>query len=156
MPILLIALLVGYYAVPDISISAITITVSDSHGNKITHDASATFLDAEGNEIVRVELGALPSWDNNIHWWAHSSNPQSLLRPSDAKRATSAIVRAKNCAPVKVPIALTSTYEPPSIMPHGGGSAYMLYEFNRFIYLECGENVDTTTIKEQIGIWPGK
>jgi hypothetical protein len=41
-------------------------------------------------------------------------------------------------------------------MPHGGGPAYILYEFNRMIYLECGDGVDTKTLKDQVGIWPGK
>jgi hypothetical protein len=120
----------------------------DDRGNKILNDATATFLDENDRKIAEIGLGALPSWDNNIHWWAHSDHPTSTLRPDDARRARSAIIRAPGCGPLRLPIALSSTYNPPSIMPHGGGEAYMLYEFSRTVMLECGEGTDTTTVRD--------
>ena len=38
---------------------------------------------------MTIALGELPSWDNNLHWWAHSSHPESKLHPDDARRALS-------------------------------------------------------------------
>jgi hypothetical protein len=133
----LLLLLVGYCAVPLTSVSSITIAVEDENGGKITENAVASFLDSDGRAIVDIALGELPSWDNNIHWWAHSSHEISKLRPEDARRARTALISAEGCAPLKLPIELQSEYVPPSLMPHGGGRAYMLYEFTGAARLNC-------------------
>jgi hypothetical protein len=135
---LLLCLPAGYCALPLTSVSAITIAVEDRNGRKITTDARASFLDADGREITAIALGEPPSWDNYIHWWAHSSHETSNLRPADAKRATGAVISASGCAPLTLPIALRGRYIPPSLSPHGGGRAYMLYEFNGTARLDCG------------------
>src|SRR5688572_16359967 len=123
---------------PLTSVSTITIALQDQNGRKIAANARASFLDADGREIVEIALGEPPSWDNNIHWWAHSSHEASTLRPEDARRARSAVISAQGCAPLTLPIALQGQYVPPSLSPHGGGRAYMLYEFNGTARLECG------------------
>jgi len=135
---LLACLLAGYCALPLTSVSSITVALVDQSGRKITAGAVASFLDADGREIVEVALGELPSWDNNIHWWAHSSHEASKLRPEDARRARSVTISAQGCAPLTLPIGLQSQYVPPSLSPHGGGRAYMLYEFAGTARLECG------------------
>lgn len=135
---LLLLLLVGYCALPLTSVSSITIALENQKGERITANAQASFLDADGRTIVEVALGALPSWDNNIHWWAHSSLEGSTLRPEDARRAGSAVISAQGCAPLALPIRLQGRYVPPSLSPHGGGRAYMLYEFNETAQLDCG------------------
>ena len=137
--ILVLCTLVAYCALPLTSVSAITITLEDERGEPIAGNARASFLDGEGRKIVDVVLGELPSWDNNIHWWAHSSHEASLLRPEDARRAESALIEAEGCAPLTLPVELDGSYVPPSIMPHGGGRAYMLYEFSQTVRLECGD-----------------
>ena len=134
---LLLCLLVGYCALPLTSVSVITITLEDDKGRQITENATATFLDADGKAIVEIALGAPPSWSNNIHWWAHSSNPESTLRPADARRAASAVIEAQGCAPFTLPIELQGQYVPPSPSPHGGGPAHMLYEFRATARLDC-------------------
>jgi hypothetical protein len=134
---LLLVLLTGYCALPLTSVSAITIALEDQNGRKITANAVASFLDADGREIVDVALGALPSWDNNIHWWAHSSHQDSKLRPEDARRAKSVTIAAQGCAPLTLSIKLKGQYVPPSLSPHGGGRAYMLYEFSETARLDC-------------------
>lgn len=136
-PIIAAALLLGYCAVPLTAVSAITLTLEDQRGGKIAGPARALFLDADGREIVAVALGEPQSWDNNIHWWAHSSHALSRLRPDDARRARSVRIEADGCAPQAVPVDLSGSYMPPSIMPHGGGQAYMLYEFSRTVRLDC-------------------
>ena len=134
---LLLCLLVGYCALPLTSVSVITIALEDNVGKQITENAKATFLDADGKAIVELALGKLPSWGNNIHWWAHSSNPESVLRPADARRAASAVIEAQGCAPLTLPIELQRQYVPPSLSPHGGGQAYMLDEFTATVRLDC-------------------
>jgi hypothetical protein len=133
----LLCLLAGYCALPLTSVSAITIALEDRNGGKITANAHASFLDAGGRTIVDIALGELPSWDNNIHWWAHSSSEESRLRPEDARRARSVLITAQDCAPLTLPIELRGQYVPPSVMPHGGGRAYMLYEFSGTARLTC-------------------
>lgn len=133
----LLLLLVGYCAVPFTAVSSITIAVEDEKGGKITANAVASFLDSDGRAILDVTVGELPSWDNNIHWWAHSSHETSKLRPEDARRARTVLISAEGCAPLKLPIDLQSKYVPPSLMPHGGGRAYMLYEFTGAARLNC-------------------
>lgn len=135
---LLLCLLVGYCALPLISVSSITIALEDQRGAKITTDGRASFQDADGRAIVEIALGELPSWDNNIHWWAHSNHETSTLRPGDARRATSVAISVRGCAPLMFPIALHGRYIPPSLAPHGGGRAYMLYEFKGTARLNCG------------------
>ncbi|HJT12037.1 MAG TPA: hypothetical protein VJ790_05430 [Dongiaceae bacterium] len=137
---LLLLLLVGYCALPLTSVSSITIAVEDEKGGKITANAVASFLDSDGRVILDVALGELPSWDNNIHWWAHSSHETSELRPEDARRARSALISTVGCAPLELPVELQGQYVPPSLMPHGGGRAYMLYEFTGAARLDCSES----------------
>ena len=149
--ILVLALLGVYFFWPSKSISALTITIEDDAGAKITSNAKATFLDADGQTIATVELGHLPSWDNNIHWFANSEDPEVSPHPDDARRAIAAVVRAQDCGPVRVPVALTSSYAPPSIMPHGAGPAYMYYEFRATVRLKCGKDVDTIIIRDAVG-----
>jgi hypothetical protein len=134
---LLLCLLAGYCALPLTSVSVITIALEDGSGEQIIENAKAEFRDADGKPIVEVALGAPPSWSNNIHWWAHSSNPESVLRPADARRAASAVIEAQGCAPLTLPIELERQYVPPSLSPHGGGRAYMLYEFRATARLDC-------------------
>jgi hypothetical protein len=134
---LVLLLLIGYCAVPLTSVSAITIAVEDEAGGKITANAVASFLDSDGRAILDVAVGELPSWDNNIHWWAHSSHETSKLRPEDARRVRTVLISAQNCAPIKLPIELQEQYVPPSLMPHGGGRAYMLYDFTGTARLNC-------------------
>lgn len=135
---LLLVLAVGYCALPLTSVATILIEVEDQGGRKITADGGAVFLDAQGDPITEIALGELPSWDNVINWWAHSSNAESRLRPEDARRAVSAVISAQGCAPLTLPIALQRHYVPPSLSPHGGGGAYMLYEFRSTARLACG------------------
>lgn len=135
---LLLVLAVGYCALPLTSVATILIEVEDQGGRKITADGGAVFLDAQGRPITEIALGELPSWDNVINWWAHSTNAESRLRPEDARRAVSAVISAKGCAPLTLPITLQRQYVPPSLSPHGGGSAYMLYEFRGTARLACG------------------
>ena len=135
---LLLCLPVGYCALPLTSVSVITITLEDGQGRQITENAKAVFQDADGKPIVEIALGALPSWSNNIHWWAHSTNAESTLRPEDARRAARAVIEAQGCAPLTLPIELQRQYVPPSLSPHGGGRAYMLDEFKAIARLECG------------------
>lgn len=134
---LVLLLLIGYCAVPLTSVSAITIAVEDEKGGKITANAVASFLDSDGRAILDVAVGEPPSWDNNIHWWAHSSHETSKLRPEDARRVKSALISAEGCAPLKLPVELEREYVPPSLMPHGGGRAYMLYDFTGTARLNC-------------------
>ena len=136
--IAVLCLPVAYCVLPLTSVAQITLTLENQQGGKIAGPARAAFLDADGKEITAVALGTLPSWDNNIHWWAHSSNKASLLHPDDARRTRSARIEAEGCAPNTMPIELSGTYVPPSLLPHGGGRAYMLYEFSRIVRLQCG------------------
>jgi len=134
---LLVSLLAGYCALPLTSVSVITIMLEDNNGKQITENAKATFRDADGKAIVEIALGAPPSWSNNIHWWAHSSNSESVLRPADARRAVTAVIEAQGCAPLTLPIELQRRYVPPSLAPHGGGRAYRLDEFSATVRLDC-------------------
>lgn len=135
---LLLCLLVGYCALPFTSVSSITIALEDQRGAKITTDGRALFQDADGRAIVEIALGEPQSWDNNIHWWAHSNHETSTLRPRNARRATRVAISARGCTPLVLPIALQGRYVPPSLAPHGGGRAYMLYEFKGTARLNCG------------------
>jgi hypothetical protein len=129
--------LVGYCSYPFVSVVAITIRLVDQAGEAVRGEAEAVFLDAAGKEIVTVTLETRGSWDNNLHWWARNDSPYSLLRPADARRARSAVVSVPQCESVELPIQLRRTYEPLSFAPHGGGSAYLLYEFERELVLIC-------------------
>lgn len=128
---------VVYFSLPLTSVAVLTVTLTDQNGGKIKADATATYLDGGGNAIVTIAFG-LPSWDNNLHWWAHSRHPSSTLRPDDAKRAASVKIEAKGCEATSIPVVLERSYEPPSPMPHGGGAAYFIYRFDRSVVLQCG------------------
>jgi hypothetical protein len=135
--LVLIAGAVAFFSLPLTSVAVLTVTLTDQNGGKITADATATYLDGGGNAIVTIAFG-LPSWDNNLHWWAHSRHPASRLRPEDAKRAASVSIEAKGCETVTIPVSLERSYEPPSPMPHGGGAAYFIYRFERAVVVRCG------------------
>ncbi len=142
---LVLCLLAAYCAMPLTSVSSITITLENQDGKNITKNAMASFLDEHEQKIVDIELEKPPSWDNNINWWAHSEHPTSLLLPSDARRVNKVVIGAMHCEPVTLPVVLTSTYNAPSIMPHGAGPAYMYYEFNRIVRLQCGNENDNSS-----------
>ena len=129
--------LLGYCSYPFVSVSAITLSLVDQAGEPLRGEAEAVFLDAAGKEIVTISDATPGSWEGHLHWWAHSGHRQSLASPAKARRAVAAIVSAPGCAPAKLPIALTRTYEPLSFAPHGGGPAYLLYEFEREVTLSC-------------------
>lgn len=124
-------------AVPLTSVSTITLTLVDQAGKPVTTKASATFYDAEKRVITRIALGKFPSWENNIHWWAHSTSAASLLRPRDARRAVSATLTVEHCDSLTIPIALSSEYIAPSAALHGGGVAYMFYNYAAIAQLTC-------------------
>ncbi len=127
----------AYFSLPLTSVAILTVTLTDQTGRKITADATATYLDGTGSPIVNIAFG-LPSWDNNLHWWAHSRHATSTLRPEDAKRAAAVRIEAKGCEAVTIPVTLERSYEPLSLMPHGGGAAYFIYRFDRNVILRCG------------------
>lgn len=129
--------LVGYCSYPFVSVVAVTIRLVDQAGEAVRGEAQAVFLDAAGKEIVIVTLETRGSWDNNLHFWARNDSPYSLLRPAEARRAVIAVVTVPECEVAKVPIQLTRNYEPLSFAPHGGGSAYLLYEFEQEVVLSC-------------------
>ena len=81
-----------------------------------------------GGSWSRVTLDTRGSWDNHLHWWAHSQHRQSLATPAEARRARLALVRVPECEVAEVPIELSRTYEPLSFAPHGGGPAYLYYQ----------------------------
>lgn len=134
----LLCLPVGFCALPLTSVTTITIALEDRNGRSLTENAHASFLDSAGREIVDIALGAPPSWANNIHWWAHSSHETSVMRPEDARRARRVLISAQGCAPLTLSIELQGRYVPPSLLPHGGGRAYMLYEYSGTARLDCG------------------
>lgn len=126
-----------YCNLPLTSVATLTLALSDQIGRKITSGATATYMDSDGKPIVSITSTTPSSWDNSLHWWSHSHHATSTLRPDDAKRATMAEVRAMNCETAKIPVILERRYEPMSLMPHGGGSAYFLYSFERDVVLQC-------------------
>ncbi len=132
-----VGILAGYCALPMTSVATMTITVTDQNDLPITENAAATFLDAQEREITVVALGALPSWSNNIHWWTHSSDARSHLRPDDVRRTVKIRVDAGDCEPQIIEAALTEDYVAPSLMPHGGGAAFMYYTFARKVRMQC-------------------
>lgn len=124
--------------VPFTSVATITLTLEDMQGQPVERHASAVFLDAQGATITTIKLDdRLSSWANNLHWWSHSGSDQSRLRPRDAMRATAVVVSAEGCTSQQLPIRLQSSYEPASLTPHGGGLAYLLYQFNQTVRLDC-------------------
>lgn len=125
--------------VPFTTVATITLTLEDMQGKPVERHASADFRDAQGAVITTIKLDdKLPSWANNLHWWSHSSDERSRLRPRDMLRVTSATVRAEGCAPQQLPVQLQATYEPTSLSPHGSGLAYRLYDFKQTVRLDCG------------------
>ena len=139
--LLVLSTLIGGGAVwlclPLTSVAVLTITVLDQDNQKMTANATATFLDQYGKSIVKISSKTPGSWDNNLHWWTHSSHSTSKLRPTDAMRATSVLIEANECDAAILPIKLNRTYEPMSIAPHGGGAAYFIYKFDRTVVLQC-------------------
>ena len=133
----LVGAIVGFLCLPLRSVVLLTVTVSDQNGQKVTGDVAATYFDAEGKPIAKITPYTKGSWDNNLHWWAHSSHFASNLRPVDAKRATSVLIEAKDCDGVTLPVRLERKYEPMGITPHGGGPAYFIYRFEQPVVLQC-------------------
>jgi hypothetical protein len=130
-------MLVAFCAVPLTAVSTITLTLVDQDEKPLTTNAAATFYDADKRVITRITLGKFPSWENNIHWWAHSTSAASLLRPSDARSAVRAVLEVDHCVSLTIPIALTGEYIAPSAALHGGGSAYMLYNYAATVHFTC-------------------
>lgn len=124
-------------SLPLTSVAVLTITVLDQNNQKMTANVTATFLDDHGKSIVKITPKTPGSWDNNLHWWTHSSHSTSKLRPTDAMRATSVLIEANECDAAILPIKLNRTYEPMSIAPHGGGAAYFIYKFDQSAVLQC-------------------
>ena len=135
--VLLVAGVLGYCSLPLTSVASLTVIVTDQTAGKITKDAAVTFLDAADKPITTIRSGTPGSWDNALHWWAHSSHSTSLLHPRDAQRATSARIEARNCDSVTIPVKLARRYESMSVMPHGAGAAYFLYTFEQKVALRC-------------------
>lgn len=139
--LLVLSTLIGGGAVllclPLTSVAVLTITVLDQDNQKMTANATATFLDHYGKSIVKITSKTPGSWDNNLHWWTHSSHSTSKLRPADAMRAASVLIQASDCEAATLPIKLQRSYQPMSIAPHGGGAAYFIYKFDRTIVLQC-------------------
>jgi hypothetical protein len=133
----LIAGAVAYCSLPLTSVALLTVTVSDQDGRKISSDVTATYLDDAGAAIVTITPDTTGSWDNNLHWWAHSAHATSTLRPEDARRATSVVIEAAGCEAASLPVTLVRNYEPLSFAPHGGGAAYFIYEFEQSVVLHC-------------------
>ena len=140
-PLLLLgALMIGatiWLCLPLTSVAVLTISVFDQNNRKMTSNVTATFLDRRGEHIVRITSKTPGSWDNNLHWWTHSSHATSKLRPADARRTASVLIEADDCNSTTLPINLTRTYEPMSIAPHGGGAAYFIYKFDQSVNLKC-------------------
>lgn len=133
-----VCVLVSFCALPVTSVATMTITLTDQNGQPITKNATATFFDAQENKITTIALGKPPSWSNTLHWWAHSTQAASHLRPADARQVVRVQIDAAHCVTVHMPVALAAQYIGPSVMPHGGGAAYMLYEFVRSVQMQCG------------------
>jgi hypothetical protein len=138
---LMLAVLTGsiavYFSLPLTSVALLTLTATDQNGQRISSGAMATFLDRHGLPIAEITSTTPGSWDNNLHWWSHSSHPASKLRPSDAMRASSVKVTASNCKAATSSVKLVRRYEPLSIAPHGGGAAYFIYRFDQNVVLQC-------------------
>jgi hypothetical protein len=124
-------------SLPLTSVAVLTITVLNQNEQKMTANVTATFLDHHDKPIVEITSKTPGSWDNNLHWWTHSSHSTSKLRPADAMRAASALIQASDCEAATLPIKLKRTYEPMSIAPHGGGAAYFIYKFDQSVILQC-------------------
>jgi len=134
----LLLLLPAYCALPLKSVAALTLTVTDRNGAPLKDGVTAAFFDAEGNSLAVIATGTPPSWENNIHWWAHSRYPgKSIGHPRDAKRAVRAVLNAPGCAPLEVPVHVETVYEALSFAPHGGGPAYMYYRFEKTVQMDC-------------------
>jgi hypothetical protein len=135
--VLLVVALLGYCSLPLRSVAILTVSLADQGGRPIKSGAKATFLDAKGAEITSIASGSPGSWDNKLHWWAHTHHDTSRMRPVDAKRATAVRLDAAGCESTTVPVVLDRTYEPLSFAPHGGGAAYFIYRFERDVALAC-------------------
>ena len=96
-------------SLPLTSVAVLTITVLDQNNQKMTANVTATFLDRHGKPIVNITSKTPGSWDNNLHWWTHSSHSTSKLRPTDAMRAASVLIQASDCDAATLPIKLKRT-----------------------------------------------
>ncbi len=126
-----------FLSVPFTTVSAFTVTVVNQNNQRISTDAIATYFDKDSKPIIEITLKTPGSWANNLHWWSHSSHPQSQKHPSDAKQATSVKIDAKGCTAVIIPVILEKIYEPLSLSLHGGGAAYYYYRFEQAVTLHC-------------------
>ena len=135
--LILVTGVVAYASLPLTTVAVLTLTLVDQTNRKITNDAEAIYLDGNQVPIVSIKFQSPSSWDNNLHWWSHSHHPTSTLRPESAKQAVWVEITAKDCETVRLPVSLARIYEPPSIMPHGGGTAYFIYSFEKTVVLQC-------------------
>jgi len=133
-----LVLLAGYCSLPLTSVAVLTVTITDESGRGIAAGSTASYLDAEGGVIATITPETPGSWDNNLHWWVHSSHPTSTLRPKDALRAVAVEIGSPGCAPARLPVVLERDYEPPSLAPHGGGPAHFIYRYDAEVVLDCG------------------
>lgn len=135
--LVLTAALVVWLSLPLTSVAVLTVTVTDQNDSRIESGVKATYFDGNGKPIVTITPQTRGSWDNNLHWWSHSSHNTSNLRPEDALRAVSVRIEAEGCSPSEAPVKLQRSYEPLSLFPHGGGAAYFLYSFSKGVVLQC-------------------
>ena len=138
--LVLIGALVGYCSLPLKSVAVLTVTVVDQDNKKLSKGAKAIYSSSDGTSLVEITSETPGSWDNNLHWWAHSSHKKSLLRPEDARKAASVRIEAQGCEPVHLPVSLNRKYEPLSFEFHGGGPAYLIYRFDAQVKLKCTQN----------------
>lgn len=123
--------------VPFTTVATITLTLEYPDGAPWLHQARADFHDERGAVITTISLDRAPSWGANLHWWAHSYSDQSHLRPRDMLRVTSVTVRPEGCAPQHLPLRLEARYEAASLSIHGGGLAYLLYDYKTVVKVDC-------------------
>ncbi len=134
---LLIGASVGYCSLPLTSYAVLIVAVTDQHARPMTADVSAIFLDRTGAPIVTITPQTVGSWANNLQWYTHSSNSNSIKRPEDAQQAVAVRIEAQGCDPITLPVELSRTHVPLSFSPHGGGPASTYYKFNGAAVLTC-------------------
>jgi hypothetical protein len=153
---LLIAASVGYCSLPLTSYAILIVSVTNQNAppipaNRSASDAvranlksepsmadlTATYLDRTGTPIVTITPKSIGSWGNNLQWYTHSSNSNSIKRPEDAQQAVAVRIEAKGCDPQTIPVKLDRTYIPLSFSPHGGGPASIYFKFNGAAVLTC-------------------
>ncbi len=126
-----------FFSLPLTSVATLTITVFDQDHQKITTDINATYFDRDGNEIIEITPQTRGSWDNNLHWWTHSSHQTSMMRPQAGLRATSTQIKAKGCKSTTISVTRNRQYQPLRFSLHGGGTAYLIYNFKQTVVLNC-------------------